>query len=287
MEYSVYDLIRVLLKKWYVIILAMCVIGGLSVFTAQYSYTQAVANYEASIAETVSAGVDTGTLSASYLYDYELIDLTKYLAEAERRMTFYQRFTEELGVSSEEEVLSVSSLAGSAYSAASQEAAALLTDTRVLAETQTAMDAFHYVEPPVLNENEEIVVSEDSLDVSSHFTVEVLPESVVRLTVSGLEEAPARQLLAAYLESLEAVGRSDYSISTTMMERENTYTPAPLRLSQSAEFAQVVMAKPEKTPVMVRTVGTAAAFAFVLSCFLILIVTFVKDSRRSAVNRTV
>lgn len=282
MEYSVYDLIRVLLKKWYVILLAMCAVGGLSVFTAQRSYTRAVENYEASVAETVSAGVDTGTLSASYLYDYELTDLTKYLKEAERRMAFCRRFTEELGVPVEEEVLSVSSLAGTAYSSAAQEAAALLTDARVMAETQLSMDAFHYVEPPVLDENDTVVVSEDPLNVSGHFTVEVLPESTVRLTVSGLEETPSRQLLASYLESLEAVGRTDYSIAVSMTERENTYTPAPLRLSQSAEFAQTVMAKPEKAPVLVRTVGTAAAFTFVLSCFLILVATFVRDSRRAA-----
>ena len=116
--------------------------------------------------------------------------------------------------------------------------------------------------------------------------MEILPESVVRLTVTGLEETPSRQLLAAYLESLETVGRSDYSITVSMTERENSDVPAPLRLSQSAEFAQTVMAKPEKAPVMIKTVGTAAAFAFVLSCFLILVVTFIKDSRRAAPKRT-
>lgn len=100
--------------------------------------------------------MDTGTLSASYLYDYELTDLTKYLKEAERRMAFYQRFTEELGVPFEDEILSVSSLVGTAYSSAAQEAASLLSDTRVMAETQLDMDAFHYVEPPILDENEKL-----------------------------------------------------------------------------------------------------------------------------------
>ena len=88
MEYTVFELIRILLKRWYVILMTMCFIGGVSIFTAQRSYTQAVQNYEASISETISAGVDTGTLSATYLYDYELTDLTKYLAEAQRKMTF-------------------------------------------------------------------------------------------------------------------------------------------------------------------------------------------------------
>lgn len=285
MDYSVNDLIRILLRKWYIILLAMCAIGGLSVFTARTSYDLAIQNYEKAVSKTVSDGVDTGTLSASYLYDYELTDLTKYLKEAERRMAFYQRFTEELGVPFEDEILSVSSLVGTAYSSAAQEAASLLSDTRVMAETQMDMDTFHYVEPPILDENEKIIVSSDPLSVSRHLTIESLPQNVIRLTVSGLEEGPARQILEAYLDNMKSVGLSDYSLQLSMTEQTNTYVPDPLRLSQSAEFAKVVMAKPEMTSIQVKIIGTAAAFAFVLSCFVILAVTFVKDSRRAGKAR--
>lgn len=280
MEYTVYDLIRILLKRWYVILLAMCLVGGASAITAPQSYEQAVLNYEAAIAETVSAGVDTGTLFATFLYNYELSDLTEYLTEARRKAAFYERFTQELGVG-EQDPLSAASLAASAYAALSEHAPALVEDARVLAKTQTAMDAFHYVEPPVLDENDNIVESDEPLTVSNHLEVESLTGNVIRVTVSGLEEQPARELLAAYLKSLEAVGLSDYSIKVSLTERENAFTLAPLRLSQSAQFAQAVMAKPEKAPILVKTVGTAAAYAFVLSCFLILAVTFVKDSRRA------
>lgn len=285
MDYSVYDLIRILLRKWYIILLAMCAIGGLSVFTARTSYDLAIQNYEKAVSKTVSDGVDTGTLSASYLYDYELTDLTKYLKEAERRMAFYQRFTEELGVHFEDEILSVSSLVGTAYSSVAQEAASLLSDTRVMAETQLDMDAFHYVEPPILDENEKIIVSSDPLSISRHLTIESLPQNVIRLTVSGLEEGPARQILEAYLDNMKSVGLSDYSLQLSMTEQTNTYVPDPLRLSQSAEFAKVVMEKPEMTSIQVKVIGTAAAFAFVLSCFVILAVTFVKDSRRAGKAR--
>lgn len=289
MEYSVFDLIRILLKKWYIILLAMCVLGGLSVFTARASYAQTVENYEASIAETVSAGVDTGTLTATYLYDYEAEDLTKYLEDARRRAAFYERFAQALGGVSEEDegsLLDVSSLAAAAYSAAAQKAAALLTDAHVLENVQTAMDAYHYVEPPTLNENEEVVVSDELLNISRHLAIESLPENIIRLTVSGLEEGPARQLLEAYLDNVKSVGLSDYSIRISLKEQKNAYVPDPLRLSESAQFAQVVMAKPEKAPILIKTVGTAAAYAFVLACFVILVVTFVKDSRRAAAKQT-
>ena len=246
MEYSVYDLIRILLRKWYVILISMCALGGLSVITVQTSYDLAVQNYEKAVSETVSVGVDTGTLSATFLYGYELSDSTKNLAET------------------------------------SQKAAALFTDDRVLKETQTAMDAYHYVEPPVLGSDEKIIESYDPLNIANHFSVVLLPDRVVRITISGLEERPARELLLAYLRVLGSVGNSDYSIQVNMTEQENVFTLDPLRLSQSAKFAQVVMAKPEKAPIAVRNIATTAAYAFVFSCFLILVVTFVRDSRRAS-----
>ena len=45
MEYRVTDLIRVLVKKWYVILIIMALIGGASLFTANWSYKKAVEQY--------------------------------------------------------------------------------------------------------------------------------------------------------------------------------------------------------------------------------------------------
>lgn len=290
MEYSVYDLIRILLKKWYIILLAMCILGGLSAFTAPRSYDQAVRTYEKSISQTVSTGVDTGTLTASYLYSYEVGDLTKYLEAARQRTAFYERFVQALGDTLEGDkkpLLNLSSLVDEAYTAAVQEAEALVSDTHVLENVQTAMDTYHYVEPPILDENDEIVVSSEPLNVSDHLTIESLSQNVIRLTVSGLEEGQARQILEAYLDNVKSVGLSDYSLQLSLKEQENTFVLDPLRLSKSAQFAQAVMARPEKAPVLVKTVGTAVAYAFVLSCFVILAVTFVKDSRHVRKDREV
>lgn len=46
MEYSVYDLIRILLKKWYVILLVMALLGGAAGVFSQRSYQAALADYE-------------------------------------------------------------------------------------------------------------------------------------------------------------------------------------------------------------------------------------------------
>ena len=69
MEYSVFDLVRALLKKWYVIVLVMALVSGASVFTSRASYEKALADYEAYTTETIPTG-ETGTLTVSVGYDY-------------------------------------------------------------------------------------------------------------------------------------------------------------------------------------------------------------------------
>lgn len=280
MEYSVYDLIRILVKKWYVILLAMCLVGGLSTVTARSSYAQVVKNYEESVSKIIDTGVDTGTLTASYLYDYEMTDLSKYLAEAKRKAAFLVSFSEELYGGTREGTMNISELAEEAYAKVTQEAISLLTDARVLQSAQSAMDAFQYQEPPTIDGQGNIISSVGPLNMSQHLSVELLEGNTVRLTVFGLEEEVSRQILDAYLKNLKEVGRSDYSMEVSLVKRKQSFTPDPVRFTESAAFAKLVMQKPEKAPILAKTVGTAAAYAFVLSCFLILVVTFVKDSRR-------
>ena len=46
MEYSVGQLIVKLLKRWYIIVLAMCLFAVFGIFASQQSYEKAVADYE-------------------------------------------------------------------------------------------------------------------------------------------------------------------------------------------------------------------------------------------------
>ena len=46
MEYSVKDLVKILLKKWYIILLSVCVVGVAAFFLSQASYAQAVKDYD-------------------------------------------------------------------------------------------------------------------------------------------------------------------------------------------------------------------------------------------------
>ena len=64
MEYSVYDLIRILLKKWYVILLVMALLGGAAGVLSQKSYQTALAEYEDYTARELPVNTETGDLTA-------------------------------------------------------------------------------------------------------------------------------------------------------------------------------------------------------------------------------
>ena len=98
MEYSVFDLVRALLKKWYVIVLVMALVSGASVFTSRASYEKALADYEAYTTETIPTG-ETGTLTVSVGYDYTVTDISEYVEAAKREANFIQRFSAEAGES--------------------------------------------------------------------------------------------------------------------------------------------------------------------------------------------
>ena len=88
--------------------------------------------------------------------------------------------------------------------------------------------------------------------------------------------------MESYLENLQTVSRTSYCAEITDMEVESSFTPDPVQYTESAQFAQTVMKKPEQRPILVKTVGTAAAYSFVFACFGVLLYTFIKDSRRQA-----
>ena len=66
MEYSVFDLIRILLKKWYVILLVMVLLGGAAGVLSQKSYQTALAEYEDYTARELPVNTETGDLTAAF-----------------------------------------------------------------------------------------------------------------------------------------------------------------------------------------------------------------------------
>ena len=267
MEYSVYDLIRILLKKWYVILLTMVVVAGLATVSARKSYEKAVADYEKYTSETISTGVETGTVVASYRYSYTVNDLSKYTSQYETKAAFLQKFADNFDSEAygQDEKNSVYALAEQAFAKVSEDFSRLLSDGLVMSGTQDAMSALEYQEQPTIDGSGLIYPSTGPMTVANHLVVGILDESTLRVTVSGLEETVAQQLVEAYLDCMVSVGHQDYALEVVVTPLSVNYFPNPVFYTSTAQLAQTVMQKPEQAPILVKTVGTAAVYAFVLA----------------------
>lgn len=284
MEYSVNDLIRILLKKWYVILLAMCLLGGLSTITARRSYARAVAQYEQYTAGTPSAVPETGTSIASYQYDFTVTDLSRYTAQAKTKDAFLQQFFAEYEAedAAPSERSGAYAAAEQAYKEAVSDCKELLMNDAVMEKTQAEATQRQLQEPDTVDEDGVLQKSTGALCVADHLSVSQTSSNTFQLKMTGLEDSVAQVLFSSYLRNLQEVGGSTYSMELTLTELSREFTPDPVPPDLSAQFSQTVMQKPQQAPILVKTVGTAMAFAFVLACFLVLLYTFVKDSRTAA-----
>lgn len=279
MEYSVFDLIRILLRKWYLIVLVMAIVSGVSVFTSRASYEKALADYESYTTETVPTG-DTGTLTVSVRYDYTVTDISEYVDAAQQEADFIQQFSEEAGESQQEQSQSLSELYGhQAYASFQSQLAQLPQDALLLANVQQDISASGMKEPPYVDDRGRFITPDTPLTVSDYLQVTADGTTGLTLTITGLEESSAQKIVESYLENFQALGQSSYNADITNITVESSFTPDPVQYTESAEFAQTVMKKPEQRPILIKTMGTAAMYAFVFACFGVLLYTFIKDSR--------
>ena len=283
MEYSVFDLVRILIRKWYVIVAAAVLIGGVSVFTARSSYQQALQNYELYTTETVPME-DTGTLSATIHYSYALTDYSEYVEEARDKMNFINAFYQALGV--EEMAFSIEDYAIDAYTNYASVLENLPMDSRITAAVQHEITALGYMEPAALNEQGEWTEPNTVLSVGNHLTITPVTNGQINLTVTGVEEIHARDILESYIKNLSEFAQDTYQIEIHERDTTTIFTPDPVQYTESAQFAQTVMQRPEQAPIYSKTIGTAVMYSFVAACFGILVYTFAKDSRKQATANT-
>lgn len=279
MEYSVFDLVRVLLRKWYVIIVVMALISGAAVFAARASYQKALADYESYTSETVPVG-ETGTLTATLAYTCTLKDFSQYTEEAREKMAFISTFCESMGQPSTK--LTVEDYAGEAYAAYTAALIQLPLDSRITTAVQEKITELGYMEPPVLDAQGNLIDPDTTLTVATHLSITPVTRGQVILSVTGIEETPAKEILELYTQALTEVAGTAYQMELLVEEPSVSFVLDPVQYTESAQFAQEVMQKPEQAPILVKTVGTAAMYAFVFTCMGILVVTFVKDSQKSA-----
>lgn len=264
MEYSVYDLIHILLKKWYVILITVLAFAGISTVTAKSSYEAAIRNYEQYTSESDATASD-GSLNAVYQYTYSLTDVSPYVEEAKRQREFYQAFQNELAPGSSSELFDAADYVKSAYQSVKEKAAELLTDSLVLQKVQAAAAA-------VLPEGADALVDGDALQI------EVLDSNQFRVTVSGMKENDARAVMDAYLQSVVEVGASAYSLEVNTVLENKEFVAEPAALTDRAQLAQEIMERPSAAPILAKTVGTSAVMAFGLACFGVLLYTFIRDT---------
>lgn len=270
MEYTVSDLLKIMLRRWYVILLSMIALAAIALFTSRASYDQVVEDYERYTNETKPVSVEVGTLTVTVPYQCDIADYDVLLHQNDAMAAFYEKYTKQLpeDVFDTDKKLDPSSYALNAYSQISISFSALIADSAVSAEVN-AMYAGQ----------EEPLQPGTALTVFNHFSVSTPSADMLQIIISDLPEETAEAALHTYLRALSDAADT-YNLVVTLDEPEVDYTAAPLEYTERALFAQMTMKAPEAPPSTVRTVGMAMIFGFVFSCFGILLVTFIKDSKR-------
>lgn len=272
MEYTVSDLLKIFLRRWYVILLSMVALAAVALFTSRASYNQAAKDYERYTNETKPVTVQVGTLTVTVPYRCDIADYAALLHQSDAFASFYEKYTKQLpeDVFDTDKKLDPSSYALNAYSQISTSFSALIADSAVSAEVN-AMYAGQ----------EEPLQPGTALTAFDHFSVSTPSADMLQIIISDLTEETAEAALHTYLRALSDAADT-YNLVVTLDEPEADYTAAPLEYTERALFAQMTMKAPEAPLSIVRTVGMAMIFGFVFSCFGLLLVTFIKDSKRVA-----
>ena len=272
MEYTVSDLLKIFLRRWYVILLSMALLAAVAVYTSQASFQQVSEDYETYTTETKPVTVQVGTLTAAVPYRCDIADYNALFHQSDALAAFYEKYTKQLpeDVFDTDKKLDPSSYALNAYSQISTSFSALIADSAVSAEVN-AMYAGQ----------EEPLQPGKPLTAFDHFAVSIPSADTLQIVISDLTEETAEAALRTYLTAL-ADAADKYNLTVALDEPDMTYTAAPLEYTERALFAQMTMKAPEAPPSIVRTIGMAMIFGFVFSCFGILLVTFIKDSKRVA-----
>lgn len=286
MEYSVYDLIRTLLKKWYVILITMILIGGISIFLSQRSFSAVQESYEEFTTQTIPAETNTGTHTAVYQCSFQMNSYQHYRTLVEQSHRFlYDYILETTGsddLSFPEDALY--SMAEEAYGYAYADFQTLLgNSTEIFPEVQAYAEKTGFLEPPVLLADGTMDPSQQGLlVVSNHLAVSVEANGLLSLTATGLTEEMGAALIKNYIAQVQIMGADQYDMAITAVEQTNEFTPNRSSYTDDAILSQTVMQEPESAPSVVKAAATGAAFGFVLACFGVLLFTFIRDTRMHA-----
>ena len=272
MEYTVSDLLKVFLRRWYVILLSMAALTAIALFISRASYDQAVEDYDRYTNETEPVTVEVGTLTVTVPYQCGIADYDVLFQQSGELASLYENYARQLpeDVFDKNKKLDPSAYVMNAYNQMTRSFSELMTDSAVISEVNT-----------VYAGQEEPLQPGTALTAFDHFSVSTPSANLLQIVISDLPEDTAEAAMHTYLRALSAAADT-YNLVVTLEEPEADYTAAPPEYTERALFAQMTMKAPEAPPSTVRTVGMAMIFGFVFSCFGILLVTFIKDSKRVA-----
>nr|DAJ05255.1 MAG TPA: Chain length determinant protein [Caudoviricetes sp.] len=276
MEYSVYDLIRILLKKWYVILLVMALLGGAAGVLSQKSYQTALAEYEDYTARELPVNTETGDLTAVSHCNFTLTDMGYYRQQAVPKKAFIDAYLSDAGKEMPYDRLYQE--AEDAFAVASGDFSSLFMSKTVLAEVQAFAARQDLLEPATVAADGSVSGEDTPLDVSGHLSADLSKEGLVTVTITGLPEDTCDTLLSAYWQAVEAQGGALYSMQVQHQALTRVYAPYTPSLTADAILSQMVMRRPERAPVFINAACKGAAFGFLFACFGVLLYTFIRDT---------
>ncbi len=243
MEYNVLYLVKALLKKWYVILLAMGVIIVAAVGLSKVSYKKAVADYQQSMAIVQSENKKVMLATEfSYQLDEAALNLLSDYVQALAPANY-----------SKEELLSA---AKASFNAKLADA---LNDKGVLTEVA-----------------EKYELSEE--DLSKHLkvvSIASLDKDSFGVYVYEMNEAQANEMKDCYINALQKkLQNVFFSFEIEQKSSQLTVT------DEEVQFVNAVMEEPAP-PSLVRTVITAALYGFAFACIGVLVYIFVKENKKN------
>ena len=274
MEYSVYDLIRILLKKWYVILLVMALLGGAAGVFSQRSYQAALADYEDYTSRAAPVNTEVGSYTAVYQCGFTVTDFSRYQGQYAQKNAFINGFLADESVYASAEYRYAA--AEAAFAAASSDFSALFTHPSVTEALQAFVSEKGYSEPE--DESAPLVAAD-------HFSASADSDGLVTVSISALPEEMAWALTSAYFKALAQNGEELYSKTVRSELLTESYIPQTPALTQDALLSQTVMQQPERAPMFLRAAGKGAAVGFLLACFGVLLYTFIRDTAPAEKHR--
>lgn len=272
MEYSVKDLVKILLKKWWLIILIVGITVAVSYFMSDRSYKQASADYKTYTTAVQQVQKKTGTLTAAYSI--------RAKTESDSFIQAYTNFLVHHNFSESDTTPTMEEIAEFALQSLEPHMEALLLNKDILAAADIEAAEISYT-----NQTNITTPGTASPPPAKPIEIRYLGSGRFYVTMTSVVEADAQLVLQNYIKELTQT-LSSPTLEYQVDKISYVYNADKPILTDSALLAQLVMTDPSQSNAQARMQTTyilkqlciAAVFSFAISCVLILIVTFVKDS---------